>query len=67
MSYPRDVIRGAWAGISRMAPRYTMGEWPFDGWLPQELARARDSAPPRSPADRPASSQAGDAGPTPGS
>lgn len=66
MSYPRDVIRGAWAGISRMAPRYTMSEWPFDGWLPQELARARDSAPPRSSADRPASSQAGDAGSTPG-
>ena len=67
MSYPRDVIRGAWAGISRMAPRYTMGEWPFDGWLQQELARARGSSPSRSHAGRPASSQAGDAGPTPGS
>ena len=33
MAYPRDVVRGAWAGISRMAPRYTMDEWPFDGWL----------------------------------
>ena len=67
MSYPRDVIRGAWAGISRMAPRYTMSEWPFDGWLQQELARARRSAPPRSPAGRPASSQPGDARATPDS
>jgi hypothetical protein len=61
------VIRGAWAGISRMAPRYTMSEWPFDGWLQQELARARGSAPPRSPAGRPASSQPGDARATPDS
>ena len=67
MSYPRDVIRGAWAGISRMAPRYTMGEWPFDGWLLHELARARGTGSPRFRADRPASSQPGDAGPTPGS
>ena len=67
MSYPRDVIRGAWAGISRMAPRYTMGDWPFDGWLQQELALARAGVPPRSHAGRPASSQAGDARPTPGS
>ena len=67
MSYPREVVRGAWAGISRMAPRYTMGEWPFDGWLERELARARETTPPRSSADRPASSQAGDAGTTPGS
>ena len=67
MSYPREVIRGAWAGISRMAPRYTMGEWPFDGWLRQELGRAHSTASPRSDADGPASSQAGDAGPTSGS
>jgi hypothetical protein len=67
MSYPREVIRGAWAGISRMAPRYTMGEWPFDGWLEEELARARRGASPRSTEGGPASSQAGDAGPTPGS
>jgi len=55
MAYPRDVVRGAWVGISRMAPRYTMGEWPFDGWLERELARARGSDPPRSTADGPAS------------
>ena len=67
MSYPRDVIRGAWAGISRMAPRYTMGEWPFDGWLPRELARARGTGRLAPAADGPASSQPGDAGPTPGS
>jgi hypothetical protein len=67
MSYPRDVIRGAWAGISRMAPRYTMGEWPFDGWLQQELARARASPRRRSHAGRPSSSQGGDARPTSGS
>ena len=67
MSYPRDVIRGAWAGISRMAPRYTMGEWPFDGWLERELVQAREGAPSPSMDDGPASSQAGDAGPAPGS
>lgn len=41
MAYPTDVIRGAWSGISRLAPRYTTREWPFDGWLEQELAVAR--------------------------
>ena len=46
MSYPRDVIRGTWAGISRMAPRYTMSEWPFDGWLQQELHGPAERAAP---------------------
>ena len=41
MAYPREVIRGAWEGISRLAPRYTTGEWPFDGWLNETLAQAR--------------------------
>ena len=38
MSYPDDVVRGAWSGISALAPRYTTGEWPFDGWMGQRLA-----------------------------
>ena len=67
MAYPRDVVRGAWVGISRMAPRYTMSEWPFDGWLDRELARARGSDPPRSTADGRASPRAEDGGPLPGS
>jgi hypothetical protein len=33
MAYPDDVIVGAWAGISGIAPRFTTGEWPFDGSL----------------------------------
>ena len=33
MSYPDDVVRGAWSGISGIAPRYTTREWPFDGWM----------------------------------
>jgi hypothetical protein len=33
MSYPDEVVRGAWSGISGMAARYTTGEWPFDGFL----------------------------------
>jgi protein associated with RNAse G/E len=33
MAYPDDVVRGAWAGISGMAARYTTREWPFDGFL----------------------------------
>jgi hypothetical protein len=33
MAYPDDVIVGAWAGISEIAPRFTTGEWPFDGSL----------------------------------
>jgi hypothetical protein len=41
MAYPNDVIRGAWSGISRLAPRLTTREWPFDGWLDQLLARVR--------------------------
>ena len=38
MAYPDDVVRGAWSGISQIAPRYTTGEWPFDGWMAQHLA-----------------------------
>ena len=38
MSYPDDVVRGAWSGISALAPRYTTGEWPFDGWMGRCLA-----------------------------
>ena len=33
MAYPKDVVRGAWSGISTMAARYTTGDWPFDGAL----------------------------------
>lgn len=33
MSYPDDIVRGAWSGISLMAARYTTGDWPFDGAL----------------------------------
>jgi protein associated with RNAse G/E len=40
MSYPDEVVRGAWSGISSVAPRYTTGEWPFDGWLGGALADA---------------------------
>ena len=38
MSYPDDVVRGAWSGISSIAPRYTTGDWPFDGWMDRALA-----------------------------
>jgi protein associated with RNAse G/E len=41
MAYPDEVVRGAWSGISAIAPRYTTGEWPFDGWLQTRLDRAR--------------------------
>ena len=41
MAYPNDVIRGAWSGIARLAPRYTTREWPFDGWLDQQLTHIR--------------------------
>jgi hypothetical protein len=41
MAYPNDVIRGAWSGIARLAPRCTTRDWPFDGWLDQARARAR--------------------------
>ena len=41
MAYPKEVVRGAWSGISRLAPRYTTGEWPFNGWLDVVLARSR--------------------------
>jgi hypothetical protein len=40
MPYPDEVVRGAWSGISSVAPRYTTGEWPFDGWLGGALANA---------------------------
>jgi protein associated with RNAse G/E len=33
MAYPDDIVRGAWAGISGIAARYTTGEWPFNGYL----------------------------------
>jgi hypothetical protein len=39
--YPDGVVRGAWKGISALAPRYTIGEWPFDGWMEEELRRAQ--------------------------
>lgn len=38
MSYPDEVVRGAWAGVSAIAARYTTGEWPFDGSLERYLA-----------------------------
>ena len=38
MPYPDEVVRGAWSGISKVAPRYTTVEWPFDGWMGQRLA-----------------------------
>ena len=41
MGYPDDVVRGAWAGISTIAARYTTGEWPFDGSM-QEWLRQPD-------------------------
>ncbi|MFN8186907.1 MAG: hypothetical protein U0R69_07505 [Gaiellales bacterium] len=41
MGYPPDVVRGAWEGISELAPRYTTGQWPFDGWLQERLQAAR--------------------------
>ena len=50
MAYPHDVITGAWSGISRIAPRYTTGEWPFDGWLEQGIALARAEASSEDPA-----------------
>jgi hypothetical protein len=37
MAYPDDVIVGAWTGISQIAPRFTTGDWPFDGSLPSLL------------------------------
>jgi hypothetical protein len=33
LGYPSEVIDGAWRGATWLAPRYTNGEWPFDGWL----------------------------------
>jgi hypothetical protein len=33
MGYPHRIVRGAWSGISRIAARYTNGDWPFDGSL----------------------------------
>lgn len=41
MGYPPDVVRGAWAGVSGLAARYTTGEWPFGGWLDEAVASAR--------------------------
>ena len=48
MSYPDEVVRGAWSGISGLAPRYTTGEWPFDGWMGR-VSRCRSR---RQPDDR---------------
>jgi hypothetical protein len=50
--YPDEVVRGAWKGISALAPRYTIGEWPFDGWMEEELRRARAELAAGRPADR---------------
>jgi hypothetical protein len=41
MSYPDEVVRGAWSGISAIAARFTTGEWPFDGFLERCLADLR--------------------------
>jgi protein associated with RNAse G/E len=41
MHYPPEVTEGAWSGISRVAPHYTTGDWPFDGWMDQRLAAGR--------------------------
>jgi hypothetical protein len=41
MSYPDEVVRGAWSGISGIAPRYTTREWPFDGFMQRCLDAAR--------------------------
>jgi protein associated with RNAse G/E len=41
MRYPDEVIRGAWKGISELAPRYTTEDWPFDGWMDEELRGGR--------------------------
>jgi protein associated with RNAse G/E len=37
MGYPDEVVRGAWAGISTIAARYTNGDWPFDGTIQEWL------------------------------
>jgi hypothetical protein len=42
MAYPDDVIVGAWSGISALAPRFTTGDWPFDGSL-AALIHGRDA------------------------
>jgi hypothetical protein len=44
MEYPREVIPGAWGGICRLAPRYTLGEWPFDGSLNVIIDHAREAS-----------------------
>ena len=31
MGYPAEIVRGAWSGVSTIAARYTIGDWPFDG------------------------------------
>ena len=40
MGYPDEIVRGAWAGISTIAARYTNGEWPFDGSMQKWVDRA---------------------------
>jgi protein associated with RNAse G/E len=37
MGYPAEVVWGAWSGVSAIAARYTLGDWPFDGSM-QEWA-----------------------------
>ena len=49
MAYPREIVRGAWAGICRLAPRYTMREWPFDGWVERCAMEIRLGVCPRPP------------------
>ena len=46
MSYPDEVVHGAWSGISEVAPHFTTGEWPFDGWMDHALT-ARSTDPSR--------------------
>jgi hypothetical protein len=40
MAYPDEVIVGAWSGISAVAPRFTTGDWPFDGSLADLVDRS---------------------------
>ena len=40
MDYPDELVRGAWAGISTIAARYTNGKWPFDGSMQDWVDRA---------------------------
>ena len=53
MSYPDEVVRGAWSGISALAPRYTTSEWPFDGWMGECLAAEVAASPTTGPENDP--------------